>query len=249
MIVGSAIGIVLILASSVFLLGTIYRIVRYWRTPVPFKMPIAPAPLTRSGVVVRMLREVFLFESLFKATRWTWLFGWVFHFSLLVVVITHLKYFTDPVWGWVVWLLPFGHYAALAMMASLAGLLIRRIVVARVRYISAPSDYLMLLLFLAIGGSGLLMSRVFVPDILALRQFALGLPFQLNPLPGHVLLILHLLLVGLLLLIFPYSKLIHAPGLFFSPARNQVDDARERRHDGGWQARRQIRRQARSKNS
>ena len=241
MIVGSAIGVLLILATVVFLLGTIYRILRYWRTPVPFKMPIAPAPLTRSGVVLRFVREVFLFESLFKATRWTWVFGWVFHVSLLIVVITHLKYFTDPIWGWVLWLVPYGHTAAQAMMVSLAGLLVRRIAVARVRFISSPSDYLMLLLFLAIGGSGILMSRVFFPDILALRQFALGLPFQLNPLPGHALLILHLLLVALLLLIFPYSKLLHAPGLFFSPARNQVDDARERRHDGGWQLRRQVR--------
>ena len=191
MIVGSAIGVLLILATLVFLLGTIYRILRYWRTPVPFKMPIAPAPLTRSGVVLRFVREVFLFESLFKATRWTWVFGWVFHVSLLIVVITHLKYFTDPIWGWVLWLVPYGHTAAQAMMVSLAGLLVRRIAVARVRFISSPSDYLMVLLFLAIGGSGILMSRVFFPDILALRQFALGLPFQLNPLPGHALLILH----------------------------------------------------------
>ncbi len=241
MIIGAGIGVLLILATLVFLSGTIYRIVRYWRTPVPFKMPIAPAPMTRFGVVLRLLREVFLFESLFKATRWTWVFGWVFHFSLLIVVITHLKYFTDPVWGWVIWLVPFGHYAALAMMISLTGLLVRRLAVSRVRFISSPSDYLMLLLLLAIGGSGLLMSRVFVPDILALRQFALGLPFQLSPLPGHALLILHLLLVVSLLLIFPYSKLLHAPGLFFSPARNQVDDARQRRHDGGWQLRRQLR--------
>ena len=27
--------------------------------------------------------------------------------------------------------------------------------------------------------------------------------------------------------VFPVSKLLHAPGMFFSPSRNQVDDPRE----------------------
>jgi nitrate reductase gamma subunit len=36
--------------------------------------------------------------------------------------------------------------------------------------------------------------------------------------------------------IFPISKLLHAPGLFFSPTRNQADDARERRHLAPWAA-------------
>jgi hypothetical protein len=30
--------------------------------------------------------------------------------------------------------------------------------------------------------------------------------------------------------VFPVSKLLHAPGVFFSPTRNQADDSRERRH-------------------
>jgi hypothetical protein len=40
----------------------------------------------------------------------------------------------------------------------------------------------------------------------------------------------------LLMLIFPFSKLLHAPGVFFSPTRNQVDDPREARHLVGWAA-------------
>jgi hypothetical protein len=36
------------------------------------------------------------------------------------------------------------------------------------------------------------------------------------------------------MIIFPYSKLLHMPGLFFSPSRNQVDNPRERRHIAGW---------------
>jgi hypothetical protein len=36
------------------------------------------------------------------------------------------------------------------------------------------------------------------------------------------------------MIIFPYSKLLHMPGLFFSPSRNQVDNPREKRHIAPW---------------
>jgi len=46
--------------------------------------------------------------------------------------------------------------------------------------------------------------------------------------------VVHLLLVGILMIIFPISKLLHAPGVFFSPSRNQVDNPREQRHVSDW---------------
>jgi hypothetical protein len=39
-----------------------------------------------------------------------------------------------------------------------------------------------------------------------------------------------------LMIIFPISKLMHAPGVFFSPTRNQVDNSREKRHLAPWAA-------------
>ena len=53
-------------------------------------------------------------------------------------------------------------------------------------------------------------------------------------LPSDFILLLHLSLVLLLMIIFPYSKLLHAPGLFFSPTRNQTDTARDQRHISDW---------------
>lgn len=222
-------------ATAILLGGLGYRIWRYARTPQPLKIPTTPAPTTRLGVVMRMLREVVLFESLFKGNKWTWLFGWVFHFALLLVLLRHLRYFTEPVWGWVAWLQPWGVYAGYAMLAGLAGLWARRFLVDRVRYISAPSDHLMLALLIAIGASGLAMKYLWHTDIVALKAFVLGLMlFEWHPLPPDPLLLLHLALVALLLMVFPSSKLLHAPGLFFSPTRYQVDDPRERRHVAGW---------------
>jgi nitrate reductase gamma subunit len=69
------------------------------------------------------------------------------------------------------------------------------------------------------------------------KAFFLGLLVaEWQPLPADGLLYLHLALVALLMLIFPFSKLVHAPGLFFSPTRNQVDDSRETRHLAPWAA-------------
>ena len=122
-------------------------------------------------------------------------------------------------------------YAGFAMIAGLAGLWVRRFTVDRVRYISAPSDHLMLLHLILIAATGLGMKYVAHTDILSLKAFVLGLMyFDWQPIPADPLLLIHLSLVLVLMIIFPFSKLLHAPGLFFSPGRNQIDNAREKRH-------------------
>jgi [DsrC]-trisulfide reductase subunit M len=222
-------------AALLFVAGLAWRIWDYVRTPVPLKIPTTPAPTTGAGVVLRMLREVTLFESLFKANLWIWLFGWMFHVSLALVLAQHLRYFTQPVWTWVVWVQPFGVYAGFTMVGGLAALWGRRLVVERIRYVSAFSDHLMLALLLGIGISGLSMKYIDHTDIINLKEFALGLIyFDWQPLPAFFLLYVHLFLVALLLAIFPYSKLLHVPGVFFSPSRNQADNTREQRYVTPW---------------
>lgn len=224
-------------AAIVFLVGVGARIYRYARTPAPLKIPTTPAPTTMGGVVLRMFREVVFFESLFRSNKWIWLFGWIFHFSLLLVLLRHIRYFQDQVWLWVTLIQPFGKYAAFGMVIGLLGLWARRILVDRVRYISAPSDHLMLILLLGIGLSGMMMTFVSHTDIVGVKAFFLGLMrFSPQELPGDPALLIHLFLVAALLIVFPISKLLHAPGVFFSPTRNQVDNPREKRHLAPWAA-------------
>lgn len=229
----------LLYAASVVLIGGLaWHVNRYARTPSPLKIPTTPAPTTVPGVVLRMLGEVVLFTSLFKANKPTWLFGWLFHFALLIVLVGHLRYFTEPVWAWVAVAQRVGVYAGGVMLVGLAGLWLRRIVVDRVRYISAPSDHLMLALLAAIAMTGMLMRTVSRTDIVAVKAFVLGLlRFDWQPLPGDALLLTHLGLVALLMFVFPISKLLHAPAVFFSPTRVQVDNPREKRHRPRWAAR------------
>lgn len=225
------------LASLIFIGGLAWVIADYARTPAPLKIPTTPAPINNSGVALRMAREVVLFESLFKSSKWTWVFGWMFHFALLLVALRHLRYVTEPVWTWVTLIQPFGMYAGFALIAGLLGLAARRVLVDRVRTISTPSDHLMLVLLLAIGASGLAMRFVAPTDIVAVKAFMLGLMyFDPQPMPTDPLLLLHLGLVIVLMIVFPISKLVHAVGIFFSPTRNQADDPRENRHVTAWAA-------------
>jgi len=224
-------------ATLILVGGVAYRVYDYARTPAPLSIPTTPAPTTTGGVVLRMFREVVFFESLFKSNLWIWAFGWLFHVSLALVLLRHVRYFTEPVNVIIAFIQPFGMYAGFAMAAGLAGLWARRFLVERIRYISTPSDHLMLALLLGIAVTGLLMKFVMHTDIVAVKTFFLGLmAFEINPLPAHPGLYLHLAMVALLMIVFPVSKLLHAPGVFFSPSRNQVDNPRETRRLAPWAA-------------
>uniref|UniRef100_A0A831ZJ41 Menaquinol oxidoreductase n=1 Tax=Desulfacinum infernum TaxID=35837 RepID=A0A831ZJ41_9BACT len=114
-------------AVVVFFVGIVARVVRWARSPVPFRIPTTCGqqkslpwikadnldnPVDTKGVVLRMILEVLLFRSLFRNTRlefydgpkiryasakWLWLGAIVFHYSFLVVFLRHLRFFTEPV--------------------------------------------------------------------------------------------------------------------------------------------------------
>jgi nitrate reductase gamma subunit len=224
-------------ATAILVGGLGYKIYLYARTPQPLKIPTTPAPTTRTGVVWRMFKEIVVFESLFKANKWIWFFGWLFHFALVLASIRHLNVFFGSFGRALAALEILSDYAGFMMVIGLAGLWARRFLVDRLRYITAPSDHLMLALLMGIVLTGLTMRYAAYPDILGLRAFFTGLIyFDWRPLPAQPLLLVHLALVAVLMMVFPISKLLHAPGVFFSPTRNQVDDSRDRRHVAGWTA-------------
>ena len=199
-------------AMITLVVGITNKLLQYKRVPAPLKIAVTPAPLTRSGVVYRFFTEVVLFNSLFRATKWTWIFGFLFHASLLLAFFRHLRYVISPdsfMWPLVnnMVVQSFGHYAGFAMLVGLIGLFGRRIFVDRVRYISSPSDYLMLLLIMGIAGTGLAISYVAHTDIIQLKAFIMGLfLFDWQNLPGDPVLLAHLTMVLLLAMIFPMAS-------------------------------------------
>lgn len=226
---GIALGIVIHLSIVVFIVGLLYRIYSYASTPAKLRIPLTPAPTSTGGVVIRQLKEVLFFRTLFNSSLWTWLFGWVFHVCLGLVVLRHIRYAFDDLPHWATLLDPVYRYASILMLIGLLGLWARRLIVDRVRYISSLSDHLMLLLLMAIGTTGLLMKYYGDRDLVAFKEYLVSLfSTQWLSLSADTLLIVHTLLVLSLMVIFPFSKLLHAPGLFFAPSRHQADRVNKR---------------------
>lgn len=219
------------LATLVLVLGIAYRVWQYWRIPVLLPIPTMPAPLTRRGVVWRVAGEVLWFKSLWRADKVLWAWAMLFHWSLWLVLWRHTLFFNallNDVSQYTIGLQVVGRYAGITLLIGLGGLFARRCLLERVRYISAPSDYLLLLLLIGIAFTGLSMSFIHPVNVVQVKLFFMGLPSfgflrETYYLPMNPLVWLHLLFVIILMLIFPISKLLHAPAVFFSPTRNQTD--------------------------
>jgi len=222
-------------AGAIFIVGFLSKVSRYYSTPSPLRIPTTPAPLTTGGVIIRVLGDVIFFNSLFKSNKWTWLGGVLFHWSFLFVVLRHLRYFFYPVPGIIMALQPIGVYAGWLLPVAIIFLLARRLMVDRTVFISSMPDYFVLALVFGIAVTGLMMKYYVRPFMVDVKGFVFGL-VSLNPSapPADIVFLLHFSLVMLLLVFFPYSKLIHAGGIFFSPTRTQTDTPREQRHVNPW---------------
>jgi nitrate reductase gamma subunit len=221
-------------------------------------------PHSRAGALGRMALEILLFRSLFRntkaaftgdkrlvygASKYLWLGAIVFHYCFLIVLLRHLRFSIEPVPAFVafieqwdgffqVWL-PGIYLTSFGLLLGLLYLLWRRLADAQVRFMSLASDYFALFLLLGIAVSGGLLR--YAPgvrtDIVAVKEMAIGwLTFQPTVLEGaSPAFTIHLFLVTVLMAYFPFSKLVHAPGVFFSPTRNLPNNNRMERHVNPWE--------------
>jgi len=114
-------------AVAIFLIGFIYRVIKWARSPVPFHIPTVSgqqkslpwikanyveSPSSTLGVIIRTALEVLLFRSLFRNDRvelkkpkklvfsgnkYLWLGGLAFHWSLFIILFRHLRLLMEPV--------------------------------------------------------------------------------------------------------------------------------------------------------
>lgn len=239
-------------AVAIFILGFIYRIIKWANIPVPLKITTTGSgymenPKSTFAVLLRMASEILVFRTLFRNTlydletnkimnnRILWLGAIVFHWSFLLIVLRHVRFFTEPVPSFIVQLQATLAISGVIILPALLYLLTRRMVFAEMRYISIFSDYFILLLILAIVITGNLVNYFLRIDLVHAKMLMLSL-LAFRPIADdiHWLFALHLTLVAVLMAYFPFSKLMHAPGIFFSPTRNQKNDARVRRHVNPW---------------
>ncbi len=209
-------------AGLALIIGLVSRVIIYWRTPAPLPTTITPGPVTEAGAVRRILGDVLIFPSLFKADKWLWAGAWLFHAALAAILFRHLRYFTYPVPSLVLQMEPVALFFGYLFGAAILYLFWRRLAMPRTLYISNVPDYFALVLLGAIATSGLLVSEWLHVSIVDVKAYILGLlTLHPTPPPMHWLFLTHLSLVYALMIYLPWSKLLHAGGIFFSPTRAQ----------------------------
>lgn len=227
--------IVAYVVAAIFAAGIATRVYAWAATPVPLKIPTTPAPRTYQGVAFRMAGEVLVFTSLFRADKLLWVGAWAFHAGLVLIIVRHLRYFVYPVPDWIMYMQTPGVWAGFLFPLPILLLLARRLLIRQVMYVTTLTDYFALALLGCIAGSGILMRYVAREYLVDVKAFILGL-LTLDPVgpPTSPFFLTHILLVSLLLAYFPYSKLMHAPGIFFSPTRNSRNTPRSNPQRNPW---------------
>ena len=208
-----------------------------------------------------MAFEVLTFRSLFRNTRvavkdgprvtydgeWVlWAAAMLFHWSFLVIVLRHMRFFTEPVPFFVPLLqavdgffeigIPALYLTGVGLLLAASVLFLRRMLDAQVRYISLMADYFPLFLVMGIAITGILMRHFMKTDIVSVKEMATGLATFKPVVPDGVgpIFFAHMFLVCVLLAYFPFSKLTHMAGVFMSPTRNLRCNSREVRHINPW---------------
>jgi nitrate reductase gamma subunit len=218
-------------------------------------------PSTTWGVIARMALEIFFFRSLFRnlkselreggkvvygSDKWLWLGGLAFHYSFLFILIRHFRLFLKetPVPIKIIETLdsffqvgvPLFYITDGIILAAVTYLFLRRVIIPQVKYISLPADYFPLFLILGIAISGVIMRYFLKVDVVGVKQLTLGLVSFRPTVPEGIgwIFYVHLFLVSVLFMYFPFSKLMHMGGVFLSPTRNLANNSRMVRHINPW---------------
>lgn len=183
---------------------------------------------------------------IYYSSKWLWVFALMFHYCFFIVFFRHFRFFLDPVPGCVSFVemidgilqigAPRFFITGGLLLVAVLFLIGRRMVNPKVRYISLSQDYFPLFLILGIVVTGILMRYFLKTDIAQVKAFVMGL-VHFHPISAEgidPIFFVHVCLVSVLLLYFPFSKLTHMVGVFFSPTRNLPCNTRRVRHVNPW---------------
>lgn len=219
------------IALVIFTFGLLYRLGRWAGARIVHNITLSPFPQSNGQVLGILGAEVLFFRSLFSSDRALWAGSWVMHMALFAIIGGHVMgiYFLGRQFVYIGMSASLseqisaimGTSMGLVIFAGLLYLLIRRITVTKVREVTGTSDFLHLILLLTIVtignvmrlGDGLGISyapvKDYVTHLVMLKPIPLNHEVFTKP-----LFVLHLLFVQILLMIFPFSKLLHVFGMF-----------------------------------
>ncbi|MEJ2733256.1 MAG: respiratory nitrate reductase subunit gamma [Anaerolineae bacterium] len=217
------------IAVIVLVGGIAYQLYRWQQSkPVPAHLSLYPRPESRLGRLADTLVDMFTMKGLLRVNRLLWVGGFIMHLGLLLLILGHIRVVTDFyfLWDWIGWgeeeLHTFSAVAGLTagflFMIPLFYLLLRRFG-GSVKWLSTPEDYFILVLLVGIAITGMHMRMVVEVDQHAMREFMQGLyKLSWKPVPesAGISFLWHFALVQLLMLYFPFGKLLHTIGSVFN---------------------------------
>ncbi|MEW5700761.1 MAG: respiratory nitrate reductase subunit gamma [Candidatus Zixiibacteriota bacterium] len=219
-------GVLPYITVAVFIVGMVIRIRIWMRTPQPAKITLFPAPCGGRARFINVLKESFLFPSLFRGDRTLWIIAWLFHLTLAFVFVGHVRVFTDFPRVWAALGIDAdtmsaagGGVAGVLILTMALLLTVRRAAMRRVREVSQLADYLALFLVIGVILTGNLMrfgdhfdlqlTRAYFTDLFT---FSLGA----SSYPANGMFAVHFLLAQILIVFMPFSKIMHFGGIFFT---------------------------------
>jgi nitrate reductase gamma subunit len=216
-------------AFATLILGILFKFLLILFSPsIPGTLGIFPRKVPRH---LGILKDTFLIPTAWRQSKIFWLFIVAFHTAFLLLFIGHLELIREIK---IIQVIPHevflgAGWVGIVLMVSTLFFLLRRFR-SPIRGISVPEDYLLLiLLFLTIifGSHMHLASRygvmgfdITVDDYRAylssLFAFKPVIPEGITDSPHYVILVLHILFANLVMITFPFSKMIHSVFVFFA---------------------------------
>jgi nitrate reductase gamma subunit len=222
-------GLMVYVAVFIFIVGLAWQVYRWVRAPKALlKTGVFPKPVSAVATGSRVVIDSFTFPQVMKVDRWMWASTLLFHFALLGAFVGHLRLFHEftPLLRW------FGPEGmdqfALWSGGSMGMILIAALVVFHLRRLtspykelSVPEDFILLLLLILVvvmGNHMRFLGKVHAADYRAYLQsliaFRPAFPAVLADSTTKWALDVHVLFANLLLIYFPFSKLVHVIATF-----------------------------------
>ena len=225
------VGVVLpYIAIIVFLVGMGHRILNWKKLASP-PMTLYPPGSEKGTKTSNILKEAFLFRSLFKGDRLLWALAWAFHVVLALICLGHFRVVMNV--DAMLMKLGMSEEAISGMSSTVGGaagiliflaailLLLRRLSIARVKEITGGGDYAILMLIAAIIVTGNLMrfgGEHF--DLGVTHSYFAGLAtFSVGSAAAALqngVFVVHLGMALVLIMLIPFSKVLHLGGTFFT---------------------------------
>ena len=217
------------IAFAILILGVIYKFLRVLLSPsIPGTLGLFPRKLPRP---LGVLKDSFLVPAAWRESKIFWLVIIAFHVAFVLLFLGHLELIKEIK---IIQIIPHqvflgAGWVGIALTITTLYFLFRRFS-SPVRQISVPEDFLLLiLLFLTIifGSHMHLAARysevgfdIQVSDYRAylssLFAFKPVIPSEISDSPHYVLMVIHVFFANLVMIFFPFSKMIHSVFVFFA---------------------------------